>query len=59
LTSVTDEESTTHGIPSIMIEFSVLTAEKPVPVNVTWVPPVTVPNLGEMAVRRGVKVFLN
>jgi len=55
-TSVAVEESTGHGIPSITMVFSVRTAEKPVPVNVTWVPPVTVPNLGEMAVSNGVKV---
>jgi hypothetical protein len=51
--------STTHGIPSITIEFSVATLENPVPVNVTFVPPVTVPYLGEMAVSNGVIVFAN
>jgi len=35
LTSVLDELSTTHGIPSMITVFSVETAENPVPVNVT------------------------
>ena len=34
LTSVIDELSTTHGIPSIITVLSVETAENPVPVNV-------------------------
>jgi len=48
----------THGTSSITIEFSLMTLENPVPVNVTSVPPVTVPYLGKIAVSNGVKVPL-
>mgnify|MGYP000152553149 CR=1 FL=1 len=50
------DADTTHGIPSMITEFSVETAEKPVPVKITSVFPVTVPNLGSMEVSKGVEV---
>lgn len=50
---VVDSE-TTHGIPSMTTVLSVGVGEKLLPVNVTTVPPNTFPNLGEIAVRRGV-----
>jgi len=47
-------ELITHSIPSIIILFSLATAENPVPVNFTGVFPVTVPNLGSIALSSGV-----
>lgn len=47
---------TGQSIPSILIELSVSTVEKPLPEKVTSVPPVTVPNLGLIATSFGVKV---
>lgn len=41
--------------PSIIIEYFEVSVTKPVPVNVTSVPPTTVPNRGLIAVRSGVK----
>jgi len=46
---------TGQSIPSIVIEFSVGTEEKPLPEKVTTVPPVTVPNLGLIESSFGVK----
>lgn len=57
LTSVSVADDTVHGIPSITIELSLITEENPVPLNVTSVPPTTVPNLGEIDVNFGVKVL--
>ena len=54
-TEVVVAVETTQAIPSMIMEFSAPTAEKPVPVKVTVVPPVTVPNLGVMAVSNGVE----
>jgi len=59
LTSVSEASVTKQGIPSIMMVLSSTTEEKPVPVNVTGVPPTTVPNLGVIAVSFGVKVLTN
>ena len=42
--------------PSISIVYLVMSETKPVPVNVTEVPPLTVPNLGSSDFRRGVNV---
>jgi len=41
-------------IPSMIIEYFEVSADMPVPVKVTTVPPVTVPNLGVTAVRAAV-----
>jgi len=49
-----DAAETGQLIPSITIVFSVSTEEKPLPEKVTTVPPVTVPNLGLIAVSFGV-----
>lgn len=49
------EDIITHGIPSMVTVFSDETVEKPVPVNVTGVFPVTVPYLGLIAVSNGVR----
>ena len=57
--SVTEADEITQGIPSITILLSVITEEKPVPVNLTAVPPTTVPNLGEIEISFGVKVLVN
>jgi hypothetical protein len=48
------EEDTTHWTPSIITEFSYEFGENRVPVNVTSVPPRTVPNLGSIFERVGV-----
>lgn len=48
------EADTTHGIPSMITVFSSFVGEKAVPVNVTTVPPKTLPNLGSILVRSGV-----
>ena len=48
------EADTTQGIPSIITEFSYGVGENKIPVNVTSVPPKTVPNLGSIFVRVGV-----
>jgi hypothetical protein len=53
--SVLLEDIITHGIPSMVTVFSDETVEKPVPVNVTGVFPVTVPYLGLIAVSNGVR----
>jgi len=47
-------ELTGQSTPSITTLTSDVTALKPVPVKVTTVPPVTVPNLGLMLVNSGV-----
>ena len=41
--------------PSMTIEYFEVSVTKPVPVNVTAVPPTTVPNRGLIAVRSGVR----
>jgi hypothetical protein len=43
-------------LPSIVILISAMSVGKPVPVKVIGSPPLTVPNLGEIAVRFGVTV---
>jgi hypothetical protein len=48
----------THSIPSMTILFSLMTDEKPVPENLTLVPPTTVPNLGAIVVNSGVKALV-
>jgi hypothetical protein len=47
---------TAHVLPSIMIEYKLVSVTKLVPVNVTEVPPVTVPYRGLTAVNNGVRV---
>jgi hypothetical protein len=42
---------TAHVLPSMIMEYFVVSATKLVPVNVTTVPPVTVPYLGFIPVR--------
>jgi len=54
LIEVVVDSETTHGIPSIITVLSAGVGEKFLPVNVTTVPPRTLPNLGSIAVRRGV-----
>jgi len=51
-------ELTGQSIPSIVTLFSLAVDEKPVPVNVTDVPPATVPYFGDKDVRTGVRVDL-
>lgn len=45
-----------QSTPSMMIVLSATTVENPLPEKVTSVPPVTVPNLGVMALSFGVEV---
>jgi len=53
-TAVSDAVLTGQSKPSMVILFSVATAEKPLPAKVTSVPPVTGPNLGLIEVSLGV-----
>lgn len=46
---------TGQSIPSMVIELSVRTVEKPLPEKVTSVPPVTGPNLGLIETSFGVR----
>ena len=48
------EADTTQGIPSMITVLSAGVGEKLVPLNVTSVPPRTLPNLGVISVSRGV-----
>ena len=50
------EDEIGQSTPSITTLMSSFTALKPVPLNVTAVPPVTGPNRGVIESRRGVKV---
>jgi hypothetical protein len=50
------EADTIQGIPSMMTVLSSFVGEKDVPVNVTSVPPGTLPNLGSIEVKSGVAV---
>ena len=52
--SVAEADLIGHGISSMIIEFSVITLENPVPEKVTSVPPVTVPYLGDIELSNGV-----
>ena len=56
LTYVEVAEVTAQVMPSILIEYKLVSVEKPVPVNVTISPPYTVPYLGEIDERTGVNV---
>jgi hypothetical protein len=55
-TDVELAESTGQFIPSIVIVYLLVSVGKLDPVNVTGVPPTTVPNLGDIAKRLVVKV---
>jgi hypothetical protein len=56
VTLVVEAAVTGQSLPSIMIVYLDVSASSYVPVNVTEVPPVTVPYLGLTAVSSGVRV---